>query len=279
MKRTLVIGVPLIAAGVLAFVAVRPSKPDVRNRSTVRPIATGEETPSPSEPSKPAAVPERRADECRSTAMLLGAEDPERIARFPVPDLLRRIRMLARDPEMLSALRSLVDSWRTSADSSVRLRGEVLFATLEGSWAQAAQTHPDPEVRTALLESPPDREAATLEVLISAAEREAAGTARKAALHGLPTELGAAQVRRLASRLRFETDGAVRRELIEVLPYFKEADRSTVEALKAIAFSATDERDAAQAALLKFADDHPGVLSRSEEEALQQAMLNPATSP
>lgn len=190
--------------------------------------------------------------------------------------------MLARDVEMTPALRELAESWRASADPSVRLRGEVLRPTLEGSWDEAAQSHPDPEVRMALLESPPDLSSRTLDVLLSAVEREVSGPVRMAAMRGLPVGLDAERVGRLASRIRSEPESAARIEIIELLATFQVAERPTVEALHAVAYSpaaSVQERDAAQAALLKCADGHPGLMSKSEREALQRAMLNPATSP
>ncbi len=183
--------------------------------------------------------------------------------------------MLARDAEMTPALRDLAGSWRASADPSVRLRGEVLRLTLEGSWEEAAQSHSDPEVRMALLESPPDLSPRTLGVLLSAVEREVSGPARLAAMRGLPVGLDAEHVGRLASRIRSEPEVAVRIEIIELLATFDTAERATVDALQAVAYSPAasfQERDAAQAALLKCADGRPGLLSKPEEEALHRAL-------
>jgi len=169
----------------------------------------------------------------------------------------------------------VVDRWRADEDAEVRRCGEFVLVYLDGVWEDRAQFHSDSALRSRLLEHPPDGSDKTTEVLIRAIESDVDREIRRSALRGIPSEPGRGHLRRLVGRLRTEFDREVRIEAIGLLGTMRTDDPAAIDALKSSAFSSSAdsaEVRAARRSLLKCSNEHPGILTDSEKETLDQVM-------
>lgn len=277
IKRSLVVGIPAIAALLFGAYALRGSRSI--SHSQVRPLRPGMEAPSADPIVRPAFERNRPTPEgpgapgAKDVSALLGIVDPARLKDLSVD--VRRFLTLAKDPAMRPALQSLLDAWRADPNPDVRLRAEIFRVYLEGTWEDLARSHSDSKVRAALLENPPDGGSVTSEYLLAALEYDPDAAARLSAVRGLPTDLDAGRTRRLASWLGVETDGAVRRQAIGLLGTLRTDEPTAIQALKRCAFSSpcVRERQAALPALLQCSNDHPGLLTPEEVAAVERAIM------
>ncbi len=237
----------------------------------------------PDRAAKPART--RIVDEAATTPLppaLGGARSPEKISHLPagsapplyertatVPVLLSALRVFANDAAMAARIRQELASWLADPDPEIRKRAEILLAEIDLGWERAAFSHPNPEVRRALLESPPIRDAKTVDLLVAAATRDASPEIRAAALRGLPANLDAAGAARIVGCLS-DPDAAVVRGAIVAVRGASAVDSETLDVLKSLALGSdvrSEVRRDARRALLKFsaslAEDDRTALTRA----------------
>ncbi|MBI5367492.1 MAG: hypothetical protein HZA54_10685, partial [Planctomycetes bacterium] len=210
----------------------------------------------------------------------------ELAARLPeLTDVARLGRTFSGDPEMVRLLTPLLDEWAASTEPAERVRAEVLRAGMLGeqgaeSWGAAIDRASDPSVRYALLSAPPVSGAAAadrpyVDRLISVAAADPDAKARAAALSGLPAELPADALDRLAGGAGRERDAAVRADLVRLLGRSRSDAAGVVRTLREIGFDAAEDRGIrreALAGLARAASAHPDLLTATEMETLEKTL-------
>ncbi len=200
-------------------------------------------------------------------------------------DLARLARTLADDPRMSDLLRPMAEEWKSSTDPETRARGLLFLAALDaanttGLWQAALDGERDERVRTALLEGAPlsgrpETDAPVVEALLSVAARDGSEAVRGAAVRGLPAEMGAEPVRKLAAAFGRERAQGVRLEMLRVLGRLRSDDPKVIETLEATAFQEGEDleiRREAFGALIRADNEHPGLLSEEKLARVEETL-------
>ncbi len=260
----------------------RPSPSPLQVRPTAPPPARSDASAPARSPALPGVAPEgapapipnpsggaldAKQAAVRVREMAAAVQDPGDVAGLA--------RALAGDAELGAELLPVFEALARSQDPAERLRGTLFLAALDPErgvyrWRDALAGESSGPGREALLthapvSGDPRRDAPYVDTLLDCVEREREESGRRAALLGLPAELAAESLDRLAVAVRQETAPELRREAAWLLSEYRSPRPAVVDALDAIGGAAREEFGArlhALRGLLQIEREHPGTLGK-----------------